>query len=154
MFVTTKDCEILNLTQCIKIVVMRNEIRAYAPVVDSPISTNLVASFDTAVEAGYALHDLYKSLRSGKTTWDPYTIKPLYTLWDKIDNSFDNKDVPYGLKGGAKISAFSLDKVTIAYDPEVKRHLGKKTIAECQKKVARKLQELLGDASIKIEWVL
>ena len=63
MFVLTKDCEILNLAQCIKIVMIKNEINAYAPVSDSPRSTNLVARFDTEVEAGYAYFELFKSLR-------------------------------------------------------------------------------------------
>lgn len=36
MFVLTEDCEILNLAQCIKIVVIRTEINAYASVSDSP----------------------------------------------------------------------------------------------------------------------
>ena len=152
MFVITKDCEILNLAQCIKIVVIRNQINAYAPVSDSPRSTNLVARFDTEVEAGYAYFELFKSLKAGKRAWDPYTLKPLSTLWDKIDKHFDNSDVPYGLTGGAQISAFRLDKVTITYDSEVNRQLGKKVIAESQKKVVRQLRELLGDSFIEVEW--
>lgn len=135
MFVLTKDCEILNLAQCIKIVVIRNEINAYAPVSDSPRSTNLVARFDTEVEAGYAYFELFKSLKAGKRVWDPYTLKPLSTLWDKIDKHFDNGDVPNGLTAGAQVSAFRLDKVTITYDPQVNRLLGEKAIAECQKKL-------------------
>ncbi len=47
MFVIIEDCEILNIAQCIKIVVIRNEIKAYAPVIDSPMRSNLVARFDT-----------------------------------------------------------------------------------------------------------
>ena len=152
MFVLTEDCEILNLAQCIKIVVIRNEIKAYTPVIDSPRSTNLVARFDTEVEAGYAYFELFKSLKAGKRVWGPYTIKPLSTLWDKIDKHFDNNDVPYGLTGGAQISAFGLDKITITYDAAVNRHLGKKAIAESQKKVAKKLRELLGDTFIEVEW--
>ena len=152
MFVLTEDCEILNLAQCIKIVVIRNEIKAYNAVNDSPMRTNLVARFDTEVEAGYAYFELFKSLKAGKRTWDPYTIKPLSTLWDKIDKHFDNNDVPYGLTGGAQISAFGLDKITITYDAALNRHLGKKAIAESQKKVVRKLRELLGDTFIEVEW--
>ena len=153
MFVLTKDCEILNLAQCIKIVVIRHEIKAYAPVSDSPRSTNLVARFDTEVEAGYAYFELFKSLKAGKRAWDPYTIKPLSSLWDKIDKHFDNSDVPYGLTGDAKISAFRLDEVTITYDPQVNRLLGKKAIAECQRKVVKKLQELLDDSFIEVKWI-
>ena len=152
MFVLTEDCEILNLAQCIKIVVIKNEINAYAPVSDYARGKNLVARFDTEVEAGYAYFELFKSLKAGRRVWDPYTIKPLSTLWDKIDKHFDNSDVPYGLTGGAQISAFHLDKVTIACDSEVNRHLGKKAIAESQKKVVNKLRELLGDSSIEVEW--
>lgn len=152
MFVLTEDCEILNLAQCIKIVVIRNEIKAYNAVNDSPMWTNLVARFDTEVEAGYAYFELFKSLKAGKRVWDPYTLKPLSTLWDKIDKHFDNGDVPNGLTAGAQISAFRLDKVTITYDPQVKRLLGKKAIAECQRKVTKKLRELLGDTFIEVEW--
>jgi len=152
MFVLTEDCEILNLAQCIKIVVRKNEINAYAPANDSFGRTNLVARFDTEVEAGYAYFELFKALKAGKRAWDPYTIKPLSTLWHKIDKHFDNSDVPCGLTGGAQISAFSLDKITITYDPEVNRHLSKKAIAESQKKVVRKLRELLGDSFIEVEW--
>ena len=152
MFVLTEDCEILNLAQCIKIVVIRNEIKAYAAANDSFGRANLVARFDTEVEAGYAYFELFKSLKAGKRVWDPYTIKSLSTLWDKVDKHFDNNDVPYGLTGGAQISAFRLDKVTITYDSEVNRHFGKKTIAEYQKKVVRKLRELLGDSFIEVEW--
>ena len=152
MFVLTEDYEILNLAQCIKIVVIQNEINAYAPVSEYSRGKNLVARFDTEVEAGYAYFELFKSLKAGKRVWEPYTIKPLSTLWDKIDKHFDNADVPYGLTGGAQISAFDLDKVTIAYDSEVNRHLGKNVIAESQKKVVKKLRELLGDSSIEVEW--
>ena len=152
MFVLTEDCEILNLAQCLKIVVVRNEINAYTAVSGSPRSTNRVARFDTEVEAGYAYFELFKSLKAGKRVWDPYTLKPLSTLWNKIDKHFDNGDIPYGLTGGAQISAFRLDKVTITYDSEVNHHLGKKVIAESQKKVARKLRELLGDTFIEVEW--
>ncbi|RKU07822.1 hypothetical protein C6503_24165 [Candidatus Poribacteria bacterium] len=152
MFVLTEDYEILNLAQCIKIVVMGNEITAYAAGGDFPMRTNLVARFDTEVEAGYAYFELFKSLKAGKRVWDPYTIKTLSTLWDKIDKHFDNNDVPYGLTGGAQISAFRLDKVTITYDSEVNRRLGKKIIAESQKKVVKKLRELLGDSFIEVEW--
>ena len=152
MFVLTEDYEILNLAQCIKIVVEKNEINAYAPVSEYSRGTNLVARFDTEVEAGYAYFELFKSLKAGKRVWDPYTIKPLSTLWNKVEKHFDNTDVPDGLTRRAKISAFHLDKVTIAYDSEVNRHLGKKAIAESQKKVVRKLRELLGDSSIEVEW--
>ena len=65
MFVLTENYEILNLTQCIKIVVKNNEINAYAPVSDSPRGTHLVARFDTEVEAGYAYFELFKSLKAG-----------------------------------------------------------------------------------------
>ena len=151
MFVLTEDCEILNLVQCIKIVVIRNEIKAYTPAIDSPRSTNLVARFDTEVEAGYAYFELFKSLKAGKRAWDPHTLKPLSTLWDKIDKHFGNTDVPYALAGGAQISAFGVDKVTIKYDSEA-RSFRKKAIAESQKKVAKKLRELLGDTFIEVEW--
>ncbi|MDE0399262.1 MAG: hypothetical protein OXL96_15810 [Candidatus Poribacteria bacterium] len=153
MFVLTEDCEILNLAQCIKIVVIGHEINAYAPMNGSPRSTNLVACFDTEVEAGYAYFELFKSLKAGKRTWDPYAIKPLSALWDKIDKHFDNSDVPRELTGRAQISAFRVDKVTITYDSEVNRHLGKKAIAESQKKVSKKLRELLGDSSIEVKWI-
>jgi len=152
MYVLTEDCEILNLAQCIKIVVEGNQINAYAPMSGSLRSTNLVARFDTEVEAGYAYFELFKSLKAGKRVWDPYTIEPLSTLWDKIDKHFDNNEVHRGLTGRARISAFRLDKVTITYDSEVNRHLGKKILAECQKKVVRKLRELLGDSFIEVEW--
>ena len=49
MFVINEDCEILNLAQCIKIVVIKSEIKAYAPVWDSARSTHLIAKFDTDV---------------------------------------------------------------------------------------------------------
>ena len=152
MFVLTENCEILNLAQCIKIVVIKNEINAYDLGGYSPRSTNLVARFDTEVEAGYAYFELFKSLKAGKRAWDPYAIKPLSTLWNKIDKHFDNNDVPYGLTGGAQISAFGLDQITITYDAGVNRQLGKKAIAESQKKVVRKLRELLGDSFIEVEW--
>ena len=152
MFVIIEDCEILNLAQCIKIVVIRNEIKAYAPVIDSPMRSNLVARFDTEVEAGYAYFELFKSLKAGKRAWDPYTLKPLSTVWDKIDKHFDSDNVYFGLTGGAQISAFRLDEVTITYDRQVNRLLGDKAITECQKRVAKKLQELLGDASIEVKW--
>ena len=152
MFVLTEDCEILNLAQCIKISVIKHEIKAYAPANDSFGRANLVAHFDTEVEAGYAYFELFKSLKAGKRVWDPYTIKPLSTLWDKIDKHFDNADVPYGLTGGAQISAFRLDEVTITYDSEVDRCLGRKVIAESQKKVVRKLRDLLGDSGIEVKW--
>ena len=154
MFVINEDCEILNLAQCIKIVVIKSEIKAYAPVWDSGRSTHLIAKFDTEVEAGYAYFDLYKSLKAGKRTWDPYAIKPLSTVWDKIGKFFPNADVPYELTQRAAISAFSLDKVTITYEAAVNRHHNQKTVAERQKKVARKLRELLGDLSIEVEWIV
>ena len=153
MFVLTEDCEILNLAQCIKIVVIKNEIKA-CTTASYPPETNLVARFDTEVEAGYAYFELFKSLKAGKRVWDPCTIKPLSTLWDKIGKHFDNSDVPYELTGGAQISAFGLDQITITYDAGVNRHLGKKAIAESQKKVVRKLQELLGDTFIEVEWTV
>ncbi len=152
MFVRTEECEILNLAQCIKIVVMGKEIKAYAPVSDSPRSTNLVARFDTEVEAGYAHFELFKALKAGERAWDPYTLKPLSTVWDKIDKHFDNSDVPKGLTSRCHISAFRLDKVTITYDSQMNRHLGQEAIAEHQKKIAMKLREFLGDTSIEVEW--
>lgn len=154
MFVINEDCEILNLAQCIKIVVIKSEIKAYAPVWDSGRSTHLVAKFDTEVEAGYAYFDLYKSLKAGKRTWDPYAIKPPSTLWDKIAKFFPDDDIPYELTQRAVISAFSLDKVTITYPAAANRHFSEKTVAKCQKKVARKLRELLGDSSIEVEWII
>ena len=151
MFVLTEDCEILNLAQCLKIVVIRNEIKAYTTA-SYPPQANLIASFETEVEAGYAHFELFKALKAGKRTWDPETLKPLSTLWDKIDKHFDNGDVPNGLTAGAQISAFRLDKVTITHDPQVNRLLGKKAIAEGQRKVVRKLRELLDDSFIEVEW--
>ncbi|MXV85215.1 hypothetical protein F4Z98_17820 [Candidatus Poribacteria bacterium] len=152
MFVLTEDCEILNLAQCIKIVVEGNRINAYAPMSGYPRSTNLIACFDTEVEAGYAYFELFKSLKAGKRTWDPYAIKPLSTVWDKIDKHFDNSDVPCGLTDRAQISAFRLDQVTITYESEVNRRFGKEAIAGYQKRVVRKLRELLGDTMIEVEW--
>ena len=149
MFVLTEDCEILNIAQCIKIVVIGKEIKAYAPVSDSPRSTNLVARFDTEVEAGYACFELFKALKVGEWEWDP---KPLSTVWDNFCEDFDNSDVPKELTRRACISAFRLDKVTITYDSQVYRCSGKEAIAEHQKKVARKLQVFLGDTSLEVEW--
>ncbi len=113
MFVRTEECEILNLAQCIKIVVMGKEIKAYAPVSDSPRSTNLVAHFDTEVEAGYAHFELFKALKAGERTWNPDTLKPLSTVWEEIDKHFLGSGVPTGLTRRSHISTFRLDKVTI-----------------------------------------
>ena len=152
MFVRTEECEILNLAQCIKIVVMGKEIKAYAPVSDSPRSTNLVARFDTEVEAGYAYFELFKALKAGKRTWNPDTLKPLSTLWDKIGKHFDPSDVPKGLTSRCHISAFRLDTVTVTYDSQLNCLLGQESIANHQEKIAEKLRELLGDTSIEVEW--
>ena len=152
MFVRTEECEILNLAQCIKIVVMGKEIKAYAPVSDSPRSTNLVARFDTEVEAGYAHFELFKSLKAGKREWEPYTLKPLSTVWEEIDKHFDGTDVSKGLTSRCHISAFRLDKVTITYNSQMNRLLGKELVANHQEKIAMKLRELLGDTSLEVEW--
>ena len=152
MFVRTEECEILNLAQCIKIVVMGKEIKAYAPVSHSLGSTNLVARFDTEVEAGYAYFELFKALKAGKREWDPYTLEPLSTVWDKIGKHFDGSDVPKGLTSRCHISAFRLDKVTVTYDSQMNRLLGKEAVANHQKKIAEKLKELLGDTSLEVEW--
>ena len=147
MFVLNENSELLNLAQCLKIVVERNDIYAYTSVSDSLRSKNLVARFETEVEAGYAYFELFKALKSGKRTWDPYAIKSLSTVWDKVGKHFENSDVPNGLTAGAQISAFDLDTITITYDYE-----NKKAPAAHQKRVARKLKELLGDTSIEVEW--
>ena len=152
MFVLTEDCEILNLAQCIKFVVIRNEIKAYAPANDALGRAYLVARFDTEVEAGYACFELFKALKAGKREWDPYTLKPLSTVWDKIGKHFYSSDVPKGLTLRSHISAFRLDKVTITYDSQMDRHLGKESVAEYKKKIAEKLKELLGDSFIEVEW--
>ena len=152
MFVLTEECEILNLAQCIKIVVMGKEIKAYAPANDALGRAYLVARFDREVEAGYACFELFKALKAGKRTWDPYTLKPLSTVWDEIDKHFDNSDVPKGLTSRSHISAFRLDKVTITYDSQMNRHLGQESITEYQEKIAEKLRELLGDTSLEVEW--
>ena len=151
MFVITENYEILNLSQCLKIVVIRNEIKANTTA-SYPPESNLIASFDTEVEAGYAYFELFKALKTGKRTWDPDTLKPLSTLWDKVEKHLNNSDVPNGLTTGAHISAFHLDKITITYESQVNNLLRKNTIAKYQKSVAQKLQELLGDTSIDIEW--
>ena len=151
MFVLTEDCEILNLAQCIKIVVRGKEINAYAPANDALGRAYLIARFDTEVEAGYACFELFKALKAGERTWNPDTLKPLSTVWDKIGKHFYN-DVPYELTVDAQISAFRLDKVTITYDSQMIGRLGKEAIAEHQKKVAGKLTELLGDSDIEVEW--
>ena len=154
MFVLNEDYEILNLAQCIKIVVIGNEIKAYTTA-SYPPETNLIASFETEVEAGYAYFELFKALKAGKRTWDPDTIKPLSTLWDKIDEHLETSDdVPedeYILTSGAKISAFSLDTVTIKHDVRA-RSLYEKYRTKIEKKVAKKLQELLGDEFIEVKW--
>ena len=152
MFVLTKDCEILNLAQCIKIVVRGKEINAYAPANDAQGRTYLIARFDTEVEAGYAYFELFKALKAGKRTWNPYPLTPLSTVWEEIEKHFDYSDVPKELTRRACISAFRLDKVTIRYDPQLYGGNGKESIAEHQKKVARKLRELLGDTSLEVEW--
>ena len=151
MFVITEDYEILNLAQCIKIVVVRNEIDAYTAVSGSPRSRNRLASFDTEVEAGYAYFELFKALKAGKRTWDPDTLKPLSTLWDKIDKHFDNTDVPYGLIGDAEIIAFNLDTVTIKCGSQA-QSLRENTLIGFQKRIAKKLKEILGDKFIEVEW--
>ena len=71
MFVLTKDCEILNLAQCIKIVVRKNKINAYAPVSDSPRSTNLVARFDTDLSRQVKGH----GIPTPSNHYPPYGIK-------------------------------------------------------------------------------
>ncbi len=152
MFVLTDDSEILNLAQCLKIVVEGNEIYAYTPVSDSLRSKNLVASFDTEAEAGYAYFELFKALKAGKRTWDPNTIKSLSMVWDKIGEHFQGPDIPNGLTDRARISAFSLDTITITYDSQINRLLDKETLAEYQKIVGKKLQELLVDTCIEVKW--
>ena len=150
MFVLTDECEILNLAQCIKIVVIKNEIKAYTTA-SYPQETNLIASFNTEVDAGYAYFELFKALKAGKRTWDPDTLKTLSTLWDKIDNHFEKTDMPDALTRGAEIIAFSLDTVTIKHDSQARR-LYKEARTEFEKKVAKKLQELLGDKFIEVKW--
>lgn len=152
MFVLTEDSEILNLAQCLKIVVERNDIYAYTSVSDSLRNKNLVARFETEADAGYVCFELFKALKAGKRAWDPETIKPLRALWDKVGKNFDNNDVPNGLTTRAHISAFDFDTVTITYDSQVNRHQSKKTTTAQQKRVARKLKELLGDTHIEVEW--
>ena len=152
MFVLTEDSEILNLAQCIKIAVVGNEINAYAPTSDFLRGANRVARFDTDVEAGYAHFELFKALKAGKRTWDPYAIKPLSTVWDKIGKHFQGTDIPNELTGRAHISAFSLDTITITYDSQINRLLDKETLAEYQEIVGKKLRELLGDTCIKVKW--
>ena len=148
MFVITENYEILNLTQCIKIVVIRKEIKAYT----TSSATNLIATFETEVDAGYAYFELFKALKAGKRTWDPDTIKPLSALWDKVEKHFDDTGDLYEFTGNAEISAFHLDQVTIEYDAKASDHLRQNTIAKYQKAVAQKLRELLGDTSIEVEW--
>lgn len=150
MFVITEDYEILNLAQCLKIVVIRNEIKAYTSA-SYPPETNLIASFETEVEAGYAYFELFKALKAGERTWDPDTLKTLSTLWDKIEKHFENSEVHYRLTSGAQIIAFSLDTVTIKCDYEARR-LHKEIRTEFQKRVAKKLQELLDDKFIEVKW--
>ena len=152
MFVLTEDCEILNLAQCIKIVVRGKEINTYAPANDAQGRAYLIARFDTEVEAGYACFELFKALKAGERTWDPDTLKPLSTVWEEIGKHFNNSDVRKDLTVGAHISAFRLDKVTITYNSQLNRLLGKEAIAEHQKKIAEKLRELLGDLDIEVEW--
>lgn len=147
MFVLTEDSEILNLAQCLKIVVERNDIYAYTSVSDSLRSKNLVARFETEVEAGYAYFELFKALKAGKRTWDPYAIKPLSKVWDEIGKHFENSDVPNELTKRAVISTFHLGTITITHT-----YKSKQVPAEHTEKVERKLQELLGDTSIKVEW--
>ncbi len=152
MFVLTEDCEILNLAQCIKIAVMGKEINAYAPANDALGRAYLIARFDTEVEAGYAHFELFKALKAGERAWDPYTLKPLSTLWDKVDKHFNSTQVPKGLTRAAHISTFHLDKVIITYDSQMNGLLGKESVANHQEKIAKKLRELLGDTSIEVEW--
>lgn len=149
MFVITENYEILNLTQCIKIVVIRKEIKAYT----TSSATNLIATFETEVDAGYAYFELFKALKAGKRTWDPDTIKPLSALWDKVEKHFDDTGDLYEFTGNAEISAFHLDQVTIKYDAKASDHLRQNTIAKYQKAVGKKLRELLGDTSIEVEWI-
>ena len=146
MFVLTENVEILNLAQCIKIVVIRNEIKANTTA-SYPPETNLIASFENEVDAGYACFELFKALKAGKRTWDPRTIKPLSDLWDKVEKHFYSTEVPPDLTGDAKIIAFSLDKVTIECGSEY--HLSS---IKHQKKVEKKLHELLDHTLIEIEW--
>ena len=152
MFVLTEDCEILNLAQCIKIVVRGKEINTYAPANDAQGRAYLIARFDTEVEAGYACFELFKALKAGEKTWNPDTLKPLSTVWEEIGKHFNNSNVPKGLTLRSHISAFRLDKVTITYDSQMNGLLGKESIAEHQKKIAEKLRELLGDLDIEVEW--
>ena len=146
MFVLTENCDILNLAQCIKIVVIRKEIKA-STAASYPQESNLIASFETEVEAGYAHFELFKALKAGKRTWDPRTIEPLSALWDKVEKHFYSTKVPSDLTGDAKIIAFSLDKVTIECGSEY--HLSS---IKHQKEIAKKLRELLGDKFIEVEW--
>ncbi len=152
MFVLTEDSEILNLAQCLKIVVAGNEIYAYTAVSDSLRQRNLIARFETEVQTGYAYFELFKALKAGKRVWDPYALKPLSALWDKIGEHFQGTDIPNGLTDRARISAFSLDTITITYDSQINRLLDKETLAEYQKIVGKKLQELLGDTCIEVKW--
>lgn len=152
MFVPTESSEILNLAQCIKIAVVGNEINAYAPTSDFLRGAHQVARFHTAVEAGYAHFELFKALKAGKRTWDPYALKPLSTIWNNIETHFQGTDIPNGLTSRAHISAFDLDTVTITYDSQINRLLGKEALTEYQKIVGKQLQELLGDTGIDVEW--
>ena len=151
MFVLTEDSEILNLAQCIKIVVIRKEIKANTTA-SYPPETNLIASFENEVDAGYACFELFKALKAGERTWDPRRIKPLSDLWDKVEKHFEKTGALYEFTGDAKISAFRLDQVTIKYDAEASDHLRQNTIAKYQKEITKKLRELLGDTSIDVEW--
>lgn len=149
MFVLNENSELLNLAQCLKIVVERNEIYAYTSVSDSPSRKNLVARFETEADARYAYFELFKALKSGKRTWDPYpyAIKSLSTVWDKVGKHFENSEVPEGLTARANISTFHLGTITITHT-----YGSRQVPLDHHKTVESKLQELLGDSSIKVEW--
>lgn len=80
MFVLTEDSEILNLAQCLKIVVAGNDIYAYTAVSDSLRNKNLVARFETEADARHAYSELFKALETGKRTWDLRVLKTAMSL--------------------------------------------------------------------------
>ena len=153
MYVATEKHGIVNLT-CyprIDVVTANNSwvLHAFrhADVIKSNFEGTLsgvsLATFDEEIEANYSYCNLFSSLESGKSTWDPKAVGSFSDLWEKVKQEIPSvTSVPQASLEKLELSISGLQEITIAYPRRGASGGGPLGLPD-EEPIANKLKELL-----------
>lgn len=151
MHIKTKDNKIMNFSHYRGVEVFGRAddnyvLRAILPVgLENKTKYDPIGTFNTHVDAGYALYDLFRTIADGKSAWDVNTVRILSEVWCKC--KADNPSMAL-LDKMKLIEVSNLGELIIAY-PAI--HKGTKGLEDKLGVVYETLTKALCE-KIQVKW--